>query len=155
MRIRPFTPADHAAVVSLHEELQSCERTLRPSRAVGRAVSERQVEMYVSMLADADEDAHLLVADSGDRPVGFVFFEIEMEFLEREARQIYIHDIVVTGAARRRGVGGMLMAAVRSVMAEKGVRPIELQVLVGNDHALEFYRRHGFEIAYFGLKAIT
>ena len=153
MRIRPFSPEDRAAVISLHEELQSYERAFRPSRATGRELSIRQVGEYLRMLADPDEDAFLMVADEGGSLVGFVFFMSETEMLERESGQIYIQDIMVTENSRRSGVGSALMDAVRGVMAEKGIRRIDLQVLVGNEDALSFYRKQGFETAYLGLKA--
>lgn len=153
MRIRPFSPEDRAAVISLHEELQSYERAFRPSRATGRELSIRQVGEYLRMLADTDEDAFLMVADEGGSLVGFVFFVSEAEMLERESGQVYIQDIMVTENSRRSGVGSALMDAVRGVMAEKGIRRIDLQVLVGNEDALSFYRKQGFETAYLGLKA--
>ena len=151
MRIRPYDDGDREAVVRLHEELQSFERAFRPTRAAGRAVSERQVDEYLTMLAD--EEATLLIAEREGQAVGYVFFLFEGEMLETQARQVYVQDITVTASARRQGVGGALMAAVRYAAHDGGAGVIDLQVLVGNDTAAAFYERQGFKPAYVGLKA--
>ena len=105
------------------------------------------------MLAGQDDDALLLVADGGAAIIGFAFFIFEGEILENTPRQAYIQDIMVTAQKRRLGVGRSLMSAIRNIMEKRGVTRIDLQVLVGNDSALAFYRQFGFETAYLGLKA--
>lgn len=152
MIIRPYRPDDRPAVVRLHVELQDFERAFRPSRAAGPDISDRQITEYEAMLADDDEDAHLMVAEQDGILIGFAFFLAEGEMLEEDPGQIYVQDIMVTASARRAGVGRALMDAIRAVMADRGIHRIDLQVLIGNDTAQAFYTALGFETAYLGLK---
>ncbi len=46
--------------------------------------------------------------------------------------------------ARGRGVGDALVDGVLRWAAAEGLRPVELGVRDGNDHAVALYRRHGF-----------
>ncbi len=155
MSVRLYKSEDRDSVIHLHQELQRYEHRFRPSRALGRDVSVQQVAQYEDMLADDDEDAFLYVAEDGGQVIGFVFFLAETEFLEQEAGQMYVQDLMVTEAARRTGVGSALMDAVRAEMARMSIQQIDLQVLVDNDDALSFYRKLGFVPAYIGLKAIS
>ena len=149
--IRPYRPEDREDIVNLHAELQAFEHSFRPERAVGRAISEGQVDDYLRMLSGEDEDAHLLVAELGSNLVGFVFFLIESDPLHTKPEQVYVQDIAVTEAFRGRGLGTGLLRAVKDIMRAKGVHRIDLQVLVGNADARAFYETLGFETAYLGL----
>ena len=140
-------------MIALHQELQSYERAFRQSRATGRDVSEQQVAEYEATLTEDAANARLLVAERDGALIGFTFFLAEGEMLEADPAQVYVQDIMVTASARRTGVGRALMDQIRRFMAERGIRRIDLQVLVGNDAALAFYRSQGFETAYLGLKA--
>lgn len=155
MSVRPYTARDRSAVIELHEELQRYEQRFRKTRSVGRQVSEKQVQEYEQSLADEDEQAFLFVAEADTRLIGYVFFITETEILEEESGQVYVQDIMVTEQHRRNGIGGALMNRVRRVMGELGIRQIDLQVLVGNEPAMSFYRKQGLETAYLGLKAIV
>ncbi|QPH52431.1 GNAT family N-acetyltransferase [Pontivivens ytuae] len=154
MIIRDYTPADREAVIALHEELQSYERDIRPTRAAGRQISVQQVDEYEATMADV-EDARLLIAEREGVPVGFTFFLAEAEMLEDPQAQIYVQDFMVTASARRSGIGRALMVEIRRFMAERGIGLIDLQVLTGNNAALAFYRAEGFDVAYMGLQATT
>jgi GNAT superfamily N-acetyltransferase len=59
------------------------------------------------------------------------------------ARAIWLHDIFVTRAARGRGVGHALMAAVAAETVRLGCASLEWGVHMANAGALEFYRRLG------------
>jgi [ribosomal protein S18]-alanine N-acetyltransferase len=49
--------------------------------------------------------------------------------------------------AQGRGVGNALMNSLQASMAVEDVRQVELEVRTDNDRAIEFYRRHGFQVA--------
>lgn len=53
----------------------------------------------------------------------------------------------VEPAAQGRGVGNALLNSLQSAMAVEDVRQVELEVRTDNDRAIEFYRRHGFQVA--------
>ena len=153
LSIRAYRAGDRDAVIRLHQELQLYERAFRPSRAVGLEISRQQVDEYETMLNDEDEDAHLIVADAGDELIGFAFFLVEDELLEEPREQVYVQDLMVTANRRRSGTGTRIMQVIRELMAHRGIRKMDLQVLVGNEAAIEFYRAQGFEPAYLGLKS--
>jgi GNAT superfamily N-acetyltransferase len=86
--------------------------------------------------------AEALVAELDGRVEGLaIFFEGLNSFRARPF--LYLEDLVVSDAARGRGVGEALMAALaREAIARNALR-IEWAVLDWNDRALEFYRRLG------------
>lgn len=61
-----------------------------------------------------------------------------------EGPLVWIGDIVVTKSARRRGVGGMLLAEVESWARSRGAAHIQLNTHYGNDGALALYERNGY-----------
>ncbi|WP_077061241.1 GNAT family N-acetyltransferase [Streptomyces sp. MP131-18] len=55
-----------------------------------------------------------------------------------------LRSVWVGRAARGRGVGGRLLAAVETWARESGATSLRLSVLPGNAEAIAFYRRNGF-----------
>ena len=83
-----------------------------------------------------------LVAELDGTVVGYVFFTLGYN-TDIAARAMWLHDIFVTPAARGKGVGHALMAAVAAETARLGGRSLEWGVHTANAGALEFYRRLG------------
>ena len=57
----------------------------------------------------------------------------------------FVSELFVEEARRGRGVAGALLDASVEWFAARGVARVELQVLVGNAFAREFYRRRGWK----------
>jgi hypothetical protein len=57
----------------------------------------------------------------------------------------WIYSIGVAPAARRHGYGRSLLAHVENALRALGCPKINLQVLAGNDAALEFWRAAGYQ----------
>ena len=55
---------------------------------------------------------------------------------------MYLEDIIVTEAARGRGLGALLMDALIAEAKEKGFQGMTWQVLNWNEPALNFYRKY-------------
>ena len=83
-----------------------------------------------------------LVAELDGTVVGYVFFTLGYN-TDIAARAMWLHDIYVTPAARGKGVGHALMAAVAAETVRLGGRSLEWGVHTANAGALEFYRRLG------------
>src|SRR5438309_10228307 len=82
-----------------------------------------------------------LVAELDGAVVGYAFFSAGYN-TDVAARSIFLHDLFVT-AARGRGVGSALMAAVAAETVRAGCVSLEWGVHTANAGALEFYRRLG------------
>jgi len=75
-------------------------------------------------------------------PVGFVlFFHNYSTFLGRPG--VYIEDLFVDEAFRRRGFGGALLRHVAKLAKERHCGRLEWSVLDWNEPAINFYRKLG------------
>jgi len=83
-----------------------------------------------------------LVAELDGAVVGYVFFSVGYN-TDVAARSMFLHDLFVAPAARGRGVGRALMAAVAAKAVRKGAASLEWGVHATNAGALAFYRRLG------------
>ena len=83
-----------------------------------------------------------LVAELDGAVVGYVFFSPGYN-TDVAARSMWLHDLFVAPAARGRGVGHALMAAVAAETVRAGGVSLEWGVHTANAGALEFYRRLG------------
>jgi len=76
------------------------------------------------------------------KPVGFTLFFPDYSTWEGRAG-LFLEDIFVAEAARRRGVGRALMADLAAIVLARGWRRINFRVLTWNP-AREFYHVLGF-----------
>jgi GNAT superfamily N-acetyltransferase len=83
-----------------------------------------------------------LVAELDSAVAGYAFFTPGYN-TDIAARVVWLHDIFVAPAARRRGVGYALMKAVAAEAVRLGCQALEWGVHPANAGALEFYRRLG------------
>jgi GNAT superfamily N-acetyltransferase len=85
--------------------------------------------------------AEVLIAEDPD-PVGFaLFFTSYSTFLGKPG--LYLEDLFVVPAARGRGIGLKLMAALAKLAVERDYGRFEWSVLDWNEPALGFYRKLG------------
>ena len=86
--------------------------------------------------------AEVLIAESAGTAVGFaLFFPSYSTFLAKPG--LYLEDLFVQPAARSRGVGGALMAALARIAVDRGYGRFEWSVLDWNASALSFYAALG------------
>ena len=137
LTIRPATIDDVGTILSFIRQLADYEQLL--DRVV--ATEERLRES----LFGAAPAAEVLLALDGGRPVGFaLFFHNYSTFLAQ--RGVYLEDLFVEPAARGRGVGRLLLAAVARVAVERACGRLEWAVLDWNEPAIGFYRRMGADL---------
>lgn len=67
---------------------------------------------------------------------------------------LYIDDLNVSAAARRKGVGTALLDACRSLAAERGCYNVTLNVWAFNEGAIAFYEKNGFSTQRMILESI-
>jgi GNAT superfamily N-acetyltransferase len=131
--VRRARPEDGPRIVALDRELARFEK-LRPpdDEEAGRLLSwifeSKKLEAFVAELDGAVEGVAL-------------FYEGLGTFRARPF--LYLEDLVVSEAARSRGVGEALMAALAREALTRDALRLEWVVLDWNDRAMRFYDRLG------------
>lgn len=136
--IRPAAPADIPAVADL----------LRAS-AVDQGSASSLVVDVESLLRDGFGEQprfYLLVAESdgGLAGVALYFFNYSTWI---STRGLYLEDLYVAPAFRRRGVARELMRRLARVAREEGCGRFQWSVLLSNQSAIRFYESIGAHLA--------
>src|SRR5215208_6498593 len=87
--------------------------------------------------------AWLLLAFSGDEAVG-VFLANEIVSVEQAGIVLWVEELYVTPAARRRGVARGILGYVAAEARRKGIVSVELEVVPTQEAAFALYRSMGF-----------
>ncbi|MGH8220248.1 MAG: GNAT family N-acetyltransferase [Steroidobacteraceae bacterium] len=123
-------PDDAALILAFIRELADYER-------LAHAVAATEEDLRRTLFG-CDAYAHALIARLDGQPVGFaVYFFNYSTFLGRPG--LYLEDLYVRPAARRRGVGHRLLARLAGIALERGCGRMEWAVLDWNERAIEFY----------------
>jgi ribosomal protein S18 acetylase RimI-like enzyme len=144
--VRRATSADAGLLSSLNAEIQAIHAAALPSwfKPPGP-------QAFPSAAASAlvDNPNNLVfVAEDGTESAGYIYASVtrHAETPWRYASDmIYIHQIGVRAAQRRRGVGAALIAAVRAEAASRNVALLGLDVWSFNADARAFFRQQGFD----------
>jgi ribosomal protein S18 acetylase RimI-like enzyme len=89
-------------------------------------------------------DSLLVARDDGDL-VGFVMFSVESGSFDQDVRRGLIENLFVAESDRRETVGKQLLSAAETVLADRDVEVVALDVLYGNESARAFYDELGYE----------
>ena len=132
--IRPISPKDGKAFLSLVDALADYEKLPRPSPDAKRRL--------VRDCAGRKKKFEALLAFSGGRPVGYaVFFETYSTFLARPT--LYLEDLFVPPESRGLGIGLRLFRACVALAKRRGCGRMDWTVLGWNTAAARFYRKLG------------
>lgn len=123
--VRSFGDADTAAVVALWR----AAGLTRPWNDPHRDIERRR----------ALEDGLFLVAEDADGVVGSAMGGYD-------GHRGWVYYVAVDPDRRRRGIARALMAELERRLLARGCPKINLQVRTGNDEALAFYARLGFDV---------
>ena len=83
-----------------------------------------------------------MIARVGEQPAGFALYFFSFStFLSKPG--LYLEDLFVKPACRKRGIGRALLAHVARVAVERGCGRMEWSVLNWNELALHVYREIG------------
>jgi len=133
-QIRPATKADVPVILSFIEKLADYERLSHEVVATE--------EILRATLFGRRRTAEVALGFFKRQSVGFVlFFHNYSTFLGRPG--IYIEDLFVDEAFRRRGFGGALLRYVARLAVERQCGRLEWAVLDWNEPAINFYQRLG------------
>lgn len=97
----------------------------------------------VSLLRNPEFGRAWLILD-GDSPVGYVVICLgySLEWLGRDA---FVDELYLREKYRGHGWGEKTMAFLETAAKELGVRALHLEVIHGNDGAMNLYRKLGFQ----------
>lgn len=94
----------------------------------------------------------VLVAMSGSEVVGGLVAYV-LEKFERERSEVYIYDLAVAEAHRRKGIATKLITMLKPISKEKGAYVIYVQADYGDDPAVALYEKLGVkeEVMHFDI----
>ena len=64
----------------------------------------------------------------------------------RDGRRAYVYHLAVAPEYRRGGIASKLMDELEERLRARGALKAKLQILVGNDASLAFFRQRGYEV---------
>jgi GNAT superfamily N-acetyltransferase len=132
--IRAATESDVPLILSFIKKLAAYERLSQEVVATE--------EILRRTLFGMRRTAEVAIGYSGDQAVGFVlFFHNYSTFVGKPG--LYIEDLYVDEAYRRRGFGRALFLHVARLAKERQCGRLEWAVLDWNEPAIEFYKKLG------------
>lgn len=92
-----------------------------------------------------EPDVLVLVAEQDDKVLGYVYAGLEpLSWKELRGPAGFIHDVVVEGDARHRGVGSALVEAAIDVLKDRGAPRVVLWTAEQNTPAQHLFASRGF-----------
>ena len=132
--IRSAAPEDIPLVLALVRELAEYER-------LSHLVSATEARLRESLFGE-HPGAEVLLGFAGDTPAGFaVYFHNFSTFLG--VHGLWLEDLFVRPALRRRGYGRALLLHVAGIARERGCGRFEWAALDWNEPAIRFYKSLG------------
>jgi GNAT superfamily N-acetyltransferase len=133
-RVRAATEEDLPLVLAFIRELAEYEK-------LGHEVTATEADLHDTLFGP-DRVAYAVLAFAGDQPAGFAVYFISFStFLARPG--LYLEDLYVRPAWRRRGLGRKLLAHLARIAVDRGYGRMEWSVLNWNEMALRVYRAVG------------
>jgi GNAT superfamily N-acetyltransferase len=133
IRLVAATPADVPLLLSLIRELAEYEKLADECIATE--------DLLQHALFGTERVAYAVVAYDGDTPAGYALYFLTFStFLAKTG--VYLEDLYVRPAHRRRGIGRRLLEYVARIADERGGR-LDWSVLTWNELALGVYRAIG------------
>jgi ribosomal protein S18 acetylase RimI-like enzyme len=95
----------------------------------------------VQVCRQAGQGYRLLAAWQGDQVMGLAGYRVQENLLY--GRFLYVDDLVAVANARRHGLGGLLIEALREEAQRQDCAHLVLDTALGNALAQRFYFRQG------------
>jgi aminoglycoside 3-N-acetyltransferase I len=109
-------------------------------------------DAYVASLLAKEHVVALVALADGEVVGGLVAYELDK--FERARREIYIYDLAVAIAHRRRGIATALIEHLRLIAVRRGVWVVYVQADHGDDPAIALYEKLGTreEVLHFDIR---
>jgi GNAT superfamily N-acetyltransferase len=134
MTIAPVTPAEIPTLLELIRELARFEKLEHEVEATAES-------LHQALFGPQPAAGALLARVDGEAAGYAIYFSTFSSFTGRAG--LWLDDLYVQPAFRRRGLGRRLMEAVARIGVERGCGRFEWMALDWNERALEFYRGLG------------
>ena len=144
METRPATPQDVPAVLPMVRKIAAMHEKLDPAKYTFRS---DPGEMYRGWLVNRANDPRsvFLVADTGEKVVGFLIGTVEAEIPIYQLREMgFIHDIWVDEDYRHEGIGRQLVSVAVERFRQIGVAQVRGDTAWGNEAARSLLKSVGF-----------
>jgi len=126
MDIRPYQESDQAAVATLwREAFPDSSQWNRPETDIQRKLAVQR-ELFLVAVLDGRVVGAAMAGYDGHRG--------------------WVHLVVVSPSVQRQGIGAALMKRVEADLLQLGCPKINLQVRVGNEPVIAFYRKLGYAV---------
>lgn len=144
-RVRPAAQNDLETLGRLGALLLRQHHAFDPQRFMAPGPSPEDGYAWFLGTQRSDPDAIVLVAESADGVLGYVYASLEPQSW-KELRDAcgFVHDVVVDPGARRRGVATALLEAAFVWLRDRGAPRAVLWTAVGNASAHRLFERMGF-----------
>ena len=118
-----------------------------------RELAEFEHELDLCVIEEADlardgfganPDFRALIADWDGQPAGYALFF--GYYSTWAGRRLFLEDLFVREPFRGRGIGRALLASVACIAVQENCYGVQLEVLGGNERAIELYKFLGAEI---------
>ena len=137
LSIRPALAADVPAILQMVRELAAYENLLDEVTATPSRMRE-------ALFGDSPH-AHAILAEHGGEPVGMAVFFFNFSTFQAQPG-LYLEDLYVKKAFRRRGYGQRMLRYLAEVAVQKGCGRFEWAVLDWNLPAVRFYEKMGAKV---------
>jgi L-amino acid N-acyltransferase YncA len=132
--IRPATPADVPAILSLIRELAEYEKAAHEVRAT-------EEDLRAALFGDSPA-VFVHIAEQDGEIAGFALWFLTFSTW-RGVHGIYMEDLYVRPQHRGGGLGLALMGELAGICAERGYQRLEWSVLDWNEPSIGFYDKLG------------
>jgi len=143
--VRVASATDIDDIVRLNRDVQLLHAELEPSFFKSNFDNEKVAAFFAAKLAVSEN--HIRLADSGDGPNGYVWFEVQDRPetpLTLARKRIYIHHLSVQPEVRRHGIASALLRQVEAEALIGGITNIALDTWAANGSARSFFEACGF-----------
>jgi ribosomal protein S18 acetylase RimI-like enzyme len=106
----------------------------------GREISTEHAQSFL-----ADPRHFVIVAEIGGEPVGFLL-AYRLERIDRPSAKMFIYEIEVEEAHRRKGIGTSLIGAILEIVRRDGLMNAFVLTNHTNEGAVAFYKSTGGQI---------
>lgn len=134
-RFRPAVSGDVDAIVAMMRGYYGQD---------GYTFVESEARAAALMLINDPTLGRLWVARDGDEVVGYVAVALGFSF-EYRGREAFVDELLIAESHRGRGLGREALEVAEAYCRDAGVNALHLEVERHREHAIELYRRRGFE----------